>query len=357
VQLLDVAAPGADPLAPLDLLAEVTVLLLEGLPRAGRELPRAPLPLFAQELLACLPRFGGSLGSAADFHGQLAASRDRPGCVTFSARGPLLALVGLMVGPLLLICLGGLILATVTPVANLEAAVAAADPLLVERREMAARTAVWVAAPGDPLSRLAYAAGFSAQQSVTERLEKRADVGRRILRDRRAGMSMFSRRVFDAVSPSTDPDSEGRSIEQRTNSWLTYLPYEDGHFLLLTEVELKWMVPIVFGLILTPFLLGALLFRGGLRHLLVGVRLVRRDGRRAGRARCLWRALVSWAFLAPLACWFYIQSETWGQRIPYLGDLCWAATAALALLWLVVILRTPARSIHDRLAGTWLVPR
>src|SRR5262249_19547093 len=103
--------------------------------------------------------------------------------------------------------------------------------------------------------------------------------------------------------------------------------------------------------------LSAVLFRGGLRHYLLGVRLVRRDGRRAGRLRCGWRALMAWTVLAPLALWVFLQEYARTLQIAYLGDLCWLASGLLALLFFVVILRSPARSLHDRLAGTWLVPR
>jgi hypothetical protein len=40
-----------------------------------------------------------------------------------------------------------------------------------------------------------------------------------------------------------------------------------------------------------------------------------------------------------------------------LSWLCWGAALALLLLYVALALRSPARGLHDRLAGTYLVPR
>src|SRR5262249_10303057 len=59
----------------------------------------------------------------------------------------------------------------------------------------------------------------------------------------------------------------------------------------------------VFWMILVPALwcvLWALFTRGGFTFRLMGISLRRADGRRAGRLRCAWRALLFWAPVATL---------------------------------------------------------
>ncbi|MCX6903108.1 MAG: RDD family protein [Verrucomicrobia bacterium] len=98
-------------------------------------------------------------------------------------------------------------------------------------------------------------------------------------------------------------------------------------------------------------MIAALLFRGGLVLRVCGVAVVRRDGRRASRLRVFWRSLVAWSpvLAAPVVA---------GALTPLLGIVCAASLlAALAgglVIWSVAL---PERSLQDRLAGTWLVPR
>ena len=100
-----------------------------------------------------------------------------------------------------------------------------------------------------------------------------------------------------------------------------------------------------------PALIAALLFRGGLVLRLCGVAVVRRDGRRASRLRVFWRGLVAWSpvLAVPVVA---------GALTPVLG-IVWAASllAALAAGLAICSAALPERSLQDRLAGTWLVPR
>ena len=100
-----------------------------------------------------------------------------------------------------------------------------------------------------------------------------------------------------------------------------------------------------------PALLAALLFRGGLVLLIAKVTFVRSDGARASRLRVFWRALVAWsplflgfALSIPLKIWF--------------GTLVAALVPCLCLCVMAIVsLALPRRSLQDRLAGTWPVPR
>jgi len=100
-----------------------------------------------------------------------------------------------------------------------------------------------------------------------------------------------------------------------------------------------------------PALIAALLFRGGLVLLIAGVTFVRRDGVRASRLRVFWRALVAWGSLALGLGLFAILK-------PWLGMFGGTLVSSLLICALTILsIALPKRSLPDRLAGTWPVPR
>jgi hypothetical protein len=103
--------------------------------------------------------------------------------------------------------------------------------------------------------------------------------------------------------------------------------------------------------VVLPTWLGALLFRGGLLLHLFGLAVVRPDGKRASRLRVLWRGVLAWAplFLLPILG-LSLARATGGLAALILALVLYAALVSASVLW-------PERSLQDRLAGTWLVPR
>jgi len=100
-----------------------------------------------------------------------------------------------------------------------------------------------------------------------------------------------------------------------------------------------------------PALVCALLFRGGLVLWALGVAIVRTDGVRASRLRVFWRSLVAWSpiVLAPVLM---------GMLTVLVGALWAGVLLGLLIIGLAVLsLALRQRSLQDRLAGTWLVPR
>lgn len=100
-----------------------------------------------------------------------------------------------------------------------------------------------------------------------------------------------------------------------------------------------------------PALVCALLFRGGLVLWALGVAIVRTDGVRASRLRVLWRSLVAWSpiVLAP------VLMAVLTARIGALWAAVLPGLLIAGLAGLSIALRQ--RSLQDRVAGTWLVPR
>ena len=111
------------------------------------------------------------------------------------------------------------------------------------------------------------------------------------------------------------------------------------------------LVSIVCGLISVLAVPGGLVTRA-LRHA-----VVRRDGREIGRARSAIRFLVAWSpALAWIAC---VGVPMFGEpRVSpdvafVLGSLAFLLMAA-GVAWTIA---NPGRGPHDRIAGTWVVPR
>jgi hypothetical protein len=120
------------------------------------------------------------------------------------------------------------------------------------------------------------------------------------------------------------------------------------------------MVPLAFG-----SLFCALAFRSGLAMLIFGVVAVKRDGSRAGRLRVFWRALVTWSpyvlgfiglTLILIGGGMFADTDSAEGFTSVMGIASGVAIGLFAALAVVSAL-LPERSIQDRLAGTWLVPR
>jgi serine/threonine protein kinase len=119
-----------------------------------------------------------------------------------------------------------------------------------------------------------------------------------------------------------------------------------------------WVVAAVLpfgslGFIALLSLASALLFRRGLVMRTLGVEIVTVQGWLASRGRTFWRSVIAWS---PVA----IVMANLALIAPLMhGELSkgWLAIFPLAYLALVVwSLTMSGRGLHDRLAGTWLVP-
>jgi serine/threonine protein kinase len=111
------------------------------------------------------------------------------------------------------------------------------------------------------------------------------------------------------------------------------------------------LVSIVCGLISVLAVPGGLVTRA-LRHA-----VVRRDGREIGRARSAIRFLVAWS---PVLVWIgcvgvpmFGEPRVSTDRAFVVGSLVFLLMAA-GVAWTIA---SPGRGPHDRIAGTWVVPR
>jgi hypothetical protein len=114
-------------------------------------------------------------------------------------------------------------------------------------------------------------------------------------------------------------------------------------------------IPVLFSI--ACGLISVLAVPGGLVTRALRQAVVRRDGREIGRARSVLRFLVAWSpALAWIAC---VGVPMFGEpRVSpdvafIVGSLAFLLMAAGAA-WTIV---SPGRGPHDRMAGTWVVPR
>jgi hypothetical protein len=154
------------------------------------------------------------------------------------------------------------------------------------------------------------------------------------------------RAVRDFPNPSAEDVADAvDAVQPFLNKVVTVNPTAD-----------PWFPVMAFGVSLivyvaVPALLAALLFRGGLILRALRVAVVRADGKPASRWRLCWRGVVSWL---PVLTWpvalFWLKPAL---GAPGAAILLIATVGGLALCSILV----PNRSLQDRLAGTFLVPR
>jgi hypothetical protein len=140
-------------------------------------------------------------------------------------------------------------------------------------------------------------------------------------------------------------------VERKTRhpQWFrAYAVSDDGPALVFFALTLVAVCPICW-------VVWAGLCRGGLVQRLFRLSLVMANGHRARRLQCAWRALVVWApatALLGLTLWldaYHPDQARWSWA-------SWGGALLVLFGIAAVALRYPARGLHDRLAGTYLVP-
>jgi hypothetical protein len=114
-------------------------------------------------------------------------------------------------------------------------------------------------------------------------------------------------------------------------------------------------VGVCFSMVVS--LLSALIVPGGLVARLIGLAVVRRDGREIGRLRSFGRAVLMWLPGLIWIAWVVMSpradaSAPSANTVPRL--LLLFGVFAAGIVW---TLANPARGPHDHAAGTWVVPR
>jgi hypothetical protein len=122
------------------------------------------------------------------------------------------------------------------------------------------------------------------------------------------------------------------------------------------------MMMMVFGAIMlvcfwpTLWVFWAFFFRGGITQHMMGLTLVCSDGGSASRLRCAWRAVLVWmpVVILLIAAVSVKAADLQARVVPV---ILIGAAAAYVVGCVALALCLPSRSLHDRIAGTVLVPK
>jgi uncharacterized RDD family membrane protein YckC len=367
------------PAAAVSLVGQVTVLALEGQPRPRDGCVRAPLPEYAARLATRLLGDVNPYRDVEEFRAELAATRDRPAEVTRGRRAAQVVTMTALLGFGLCCCLipGGVI-GGPTGFTNLQIAAhhqEAGARVLQELEAGAAGelTAAVLTAP--PLARPAgipvACCQWAEDQQLGAHMREKLEEHGRELQDRIEGASWMNRSFYQwseefvarQPQPTTTGPARGSDFRAAAKEWADGSPS--------TASPVFTAIMGVFTLIqiaLWPVLWAAwaLAWRGGLTYRLTGLSLVCRDGRRAGRWRCAYRAALAWAPVALLLmAAVALESWHWGALtreerqawVPVLSECLRWSGVALLLAYPAIAICFPRRGLHDRLSGTFVVPR
>jgi hypothetical protein len=359
VQLLDFDLDGRHGFPPddagaLSLLRQVAELAVEGERRPPDAPPaaiHAPVPRHAVELLDRLMGARAPFTSLTEFRSALAETHGRPTETTRLIRTTHVGVqaIFLAAGVAWMLAFSGLYNVWEAnrisdQIRDAEATVQALDD--PNRRPDALRGIQSIADDFPNLPRDASA----LRQRIDHQLDRdRAERDRLIAAMN--GPERLVYRVFFTVDESEPRDSRPGEVQNTVKRAAQAKDAPD---------ERRWVDSVgatvfIVGFMPAAWVIWAFVTRGGLALPLMGLALVRRDGRKAARWQCAWRALLVWVpVVVPLAACLWVKMEAPQFRLLHTG-LWWLAVAALLAEVILAPLR-PQRALHDRLAGTYVVP-
>jgi hypothetical protein len=368
---------GADPRQAVDLLGAVAVLLLEGRPRSGGDAPRlplrAPVPEHARRLVHKLLA-GPPAGyrNIHQFQADLAATREESVAGSRPRRAAHLAIqTAFLALGLAMMSVGGC-MSSIMP-----ASFDLAQTLVMEQAHDDLHAGAWreFFVQGLGPVRTAQLAAL-VQLDADLRLDQHLAAKQRRVADRQKArlrsLSPPAQQYLLLSLHEAQPQIKAMLDRRRTGPkwWLVdfrSLPWtRSADDMLSIERFLRNFFLGVVAFWPAVWVVWAFLTRGGLSFRLAGLMLVRDDGSRAARWQCAWRALLVWGPVAGLllfslwldawhwSTWDASQPRHW---VAWLTVSAWWAGWALLPIYVFLALRQPGRALHDRLAGTYVVPR
>lgn len=350
-----------------DLLRQVAVLTLEGRPRTADQtntLVRAPLPRHAAKLLERLLGRDQPYRQFRHLRQEWEATAMRPMKISRGRRAAHLAVLSAFLYV-------GIIWILFVPLAAFKIHIPTFIALQIQNEQemlSALETLDEVNCRVNPhsLGRLQAVAQLQADRELRDQVDQQLSNLKRERDARLRIMGSLSRQVregtkkrVEAVKVETT-GSMDRFEQTSFRKWIVMnAANQNLGFPLLVLIIFLGFWPLVW-------IVWAFMFRGGITFPMLGLTLVRANGRRAWRVQCAWRAMLVWLpFLALLAASAWMESDflasfdgtdslDWMAWLSW--GLWWLATLLLPAYWLIA-LWNPERSWHDRLAGTYLVPK
>ncbi len=316
IQLLDFPLNGTATLAaapaavtgrglPVSLLAQASVLMFEGrIPAPNDKTPtlQAPLPQHAAKimnrLLASEPGY-----QVADFKRDLLATADRPTEVSRQRRAPHLAVLLAFLFPgLWCMLLAGWFLAIGDSVITY-AQIREEEEALKELDAGAAGHFLCASASLEPFMRTRGAIQLGADLLLDDQLRQDLDRNRLRRQARLNSLTWYTRQYVLAAEQNIETQLKTEQDKER----IPDPSFPQAGFRALAEHVAQFENPLSEGkpffkgwllICLLPWpalwVLWAFLARGGLSFRIMGISLVRSNGRPALRIQCAWRALLVW---------------------------------------------------------------
>ncbi|HEY7154028.1 MAG TPA: protein kinase [Gemmataceae bacterium] len=367
VQLLDRPLAGGDgpaegvggPGRALALLADAAALTLEGRPRAaGSSGPlQAPVPLHVRPLLDRLMGAGKPYRDVGEFQTNLKAIADQPAEVGAPRRARHL----IVLGAFLFVGLASCMMPAGWSNQFLPSMVLGESIRKKERRleklEQGALLDVVRAVNPDLLVRLQGAVQLDADYPLRDHLRQSLDRDRRRYAARLESHGWLSRQILERMEKQFEAHSDATETERGS---------ADDRELGQMEEDLTAFSLVTVLIWPALWVVWAFLARGGFSYRMAGIALVRGDGRPASRLQCAWRALLVWTPLTGLLVLsLWLESRYWSawelgdppRWMLSLASASWYAALLLLAGYAILALWWPARMLHDRLAGTYRVPR
>jgi hypothetical protein len=363
VQLLEFPLPtgtgigAVDEFAPLGLLRQAAVLMLEGHTWAGAARVKAPLPPHASRIANRLVSPADPYGAMDDLIHDLGESHAHPTRVTSTQRATHVGVQGMFMAfglgvSFLLTALFSFILVFAYEANAWEFH---REVEWAGEREMKEK----VLSQPDFQARL----GTIKYDDAVDRLEAVGDTYQAQAFLRRETLTQAERDIMDRyVNPllSSQSGKDEKKLADLLVHMKAYDTVQDAREQEEQEAGkspqiLEYVTLAVVGFFFISWLFCAVLFRGGFSWFLGGLTLVRADGRPAGRVGVFFRSLLVWL---PLFALFAGLAEL-QVAIPEAVSFRIALSAAIPLLLLaytVIAIRYPDRPPQDRLMGTYLVP-
>jgi len=156
---------------------------------------------------------------------------------------------------------------------------------------------------------------------------------------------------------SSVSDDEVSRAEAKISAELAYARPQAGPY---DDLNIAALFASMLVLILIVWcLISAAIMPGGLTMRMLGLAVVTRDGSEVGRVRSVVRAVTAWSpTISVFALLLMLGRFGTGQApvlTPELLGLCLALV--LPIIGAVWTIAHPARGLHDRVMGTWVVPR
>ena len=386
----------------LQLLREVAVLMLEGQLRATHppQPARAPLPHYARAFTNRLFRISAGYTSLQQVQAELKATRGLPTEVNRALRLGPLGVLGTCLAPVLLgMFLIGRYYNEIGPSIRLTMDIQRGQRVLSWLEDPQNHKGMWDVLdafyrkrnqgrllrrlPPPAVLRRANPAGgllpdpdFIAAARMQDVLRRKLDEDERRLRDKRKNPSVALTTQLAAVVlrdplaqnlTASGPDRTGVRKPFPQQEWEDLqlalehtLPTPRGKPT-PDEADVMDVSPMILAWIAIAswpglWVVWAFLTRGGLSIHLLGLDIVRRDGRPAARWQCALRAIFAWLPLVLLLCLTVWVQETYPGLAWLHWSIWWLAVLLLAA-YVVLALEYPQRSLHDRLAQVSIVPR